>query len=84
MSVRLDSIDSTPAVSEEVSNGTWAAIVANARAYEPEKVPAWNGCHDGQEWTPEQLTVMADRLEQSAKIIPILRELAENGGVKIS
>ena len=84
MSVNLDSIESTPAVSESVCNATWAAIIACARAYEPNKVPDWDGCHDGQEWTPEQLKVMADRLEQTASVLPILRDLIDHGGVKIS
>jgi hypothetical protein len=84
MSVNLDSIEATPAVSESVCNATWAAVVACARQYEPDKVPAWNGYHDGQVWTSEQLKIMADRLEQTASVIPILRELAQHGGVKIS
>lgn len=81
MSVNLESL---PAVSESVTNATWAAVVGVARCFEPDKVAAWNGCHDGQEWTPEELTIMADRLEQAASVIPILRALAENGGVRIS
>jgi hypothetical protein len=84
MSVNLNSLKCTPEVSESVPNGTWAAVVACARCYEPDKVPGWNGCHDGQVWTPEQLTIMADRLEQTASVIPILRALAEADGVKIS
>ena len=82
MSVNLDSINGE--VGESVCNGSWMAIVRLARAYEGEKVPDWNGCHDGQVWTPEQLTLMADRLQQSADLIPILRDLAANGGVQIS
>lgn len=84
MSVRLDSLDCVPKISEDLANGTWAAIVAHARAYEGDKVPAWNGCHDGQVWTPEQLKLMAERLEQSAQFIQLLHDLAEAGGVKIS
>lgn len=84
MSVRLDSIEATPAVSESVCNATWAAVVACARSYEPDKVPPWNGCHDGQVWTPEQLKIMITRLQQTADVLPILRDLAEHGGVKIS
>ncbi len=82
MSVNLESKDGS--VDEEVCNGTWAAIVALGRAYEGDKIPAWNGCHDNYEWTPAQLTLMADRLEQAAKQIPILRDLAKGGGVIIS
>jgi hypothetical protein len=82
MSVNLESIK--PAVDENVSNGTWLAAVTCARCYEPDKVRRWDGCHDPQSWTPEELKIMADRIEQTAAIVPILRELAENGGVKIS
>jgi len=81
MSVNLNSKDGT--VSENVSNGTWLSIVALARAYNPE-IPGWNCCHDGYEWTPEHLTIMADRLEQAAQLVPLLRELSEHGGVIIS
>jgi hypothetical protein len=81
MSVELTSKNER--VEEGISNGGWAAILAHTRAFD-KSVPDWNGCHDGQEWTPEQLNVMADRLEQSAKWIPILRELAADGGVTIS
>ena len=82
MSVNLDSIES--AVSESVTNGTWMAIIAVARTFEPSKVSSWNGCHDGQVWTPEELTIMANRLEEVASVLPILRELSKHGGVKIS
>ena len=82
MSVRLSSKDGK--IEEGISNGGWRAIVQHARAFACEKIPDWNGCHDGQEWTPEQLTIMADRLEQSASRIALLRELAAAGGVKIS
>lgn len=82
MSVNLDSMDGR--VEDCVPNRMWAAIVGVGRCYEPDKVPGWDGCHDGQEWTPEQLTIMADRLEQTAAKIPILRALANDGGVKIS
>ena len=84
MSVNLNSVETKPVISESISNGTFAAIIACARAYEGDKVPGWNGCHDGQEWTPEQLKIIADSLEQTASAVPILRELAENGGLKIS
>ena len=84
MSVRLDSKDAKPAVTGCVANSTWLAVICCARAYEPNKVPDWNGCHDGQEWTPEQLQIMADRLEQTASLIPLLRDLSNHGGVKIS
>ena len=81
MSVELTSKNGK--ICEGISNGGWAAIVAHSRAFE-QSIPAWNGCHDGQVWTPEHLKLMADRLEQSVKWIPILRELAEDGGVQIS
>ena len=82
MSVNLDSLNGS--FSENICNGSWMAIVNLARTFEEDKIPAWNGCDDGYEWTPEQLRLMADRLEQAAKLIPILRDLAENGGMKIS
>ena len=84
MSVNLDSLESIPAVSECVTNATWEAIIACARAYEPNKVPAWNGCHDGQIWSADQLKIMADRLAQTAQILPLLRDLIKHGGVRIS
>lgn len=82
MSVQLTSLDDR--VDENICNGSWAALVALARAYEGDGVPAWDGCHGGQTWTPEQLTLMADRLKQAAKLEPILRALAKHGGVRIS
>lgn len=81
MSVTLTSKDNS--YSNNISNGTWAAIVALARAYDP-SIPAWIGSHDEWEWTPQHLTVMADRLEQTAKQIYTLRELATRGGVIIT
>lgn len=79
------SLDSIPAVSANVCNATWAAVIACARTYEPDKVHPWNGCHDGdQQWSPAELTIMADRLEQTAALIPVLRDLAKTGGVAIS
>ena len=44
----------------------------------------WSGRDPDKEWTPEELKVMADRLEQTDNVLPILRELIEHGGVKIS
>lgn len=82
MSVQLTSLNEK--VDENICNGSWAAIVALARAYEGDKIPKWNGCHDGQVWTPEQLTLMADRLHQAAQLEEIIRDLAANGGVQIS
>jgi len=82
MSVCLTSLNGK--VADGISNATWLAIVRHARVYEGDKIPDWNGCHDGQEWTPEQLTLMANRLSQTSSLIGILRELANNGGVKIS
>ncbi|HYG36367.1 MAG TPA: hypothetical protein VEC99_16355 [Clostridia bacterium] len=81
MSVNLNSKDDS--WSENISNGSWQAVVACARAYD-NRIPAWNGCHDGQEWSPEHLTIMADRLERTAEMVPMLRELAQRGGVSIS
>lgn len=82
MSVRLQSLNGE--IDESVCNGSWAAIVALARAYEGETIPKWNGCHDGQKWTPEHLNVMAERLKQTAKLQEIIQDLANNGGVEIS
>jgi hypothetical protein len=81
MSVNLNSHDGE--VSENVSNGSWAAIVALARAF-GDQIPGWNGCHDCQVWTPDQLRIMSQRLRQTAELEPILNELAEHGGVWIS
>lgn len=82
MSVSLDSKNGN--VGQSVSNGSWAAIIALARSYDPKTCSDWNGCHDGQEWTPSELTAMADRLESTARLVPILRDLAADGGVTIS
>jgi len=82
MSVNLYSLNGK--IGDGISNGGWSAIVRHARAFEGDKIPDWNGCHDGYVWTPEHLRIMADRLEQSAKVIGLLRKLADNGGVRIS
>lgn len=81
MSVNLDSPDGQ--VEAQCSNGVWMAIVKLARAYD-ERIPAWNGCHDGDKWDAQHLSIMADRLEQTAKWVPVLRELANHGGVVIT
>lgn len=82
MSVRLES----PAGENfgEVCNATWAAIIALARAYEPDEVAAWNGCHDGQRWSSEELRIMSARLAQTAMHVKLLADLARAGGVTIS
>lgn len=69
---------------EGICNQSWAALVTTGRAYEGDKIPAWDGSHDDHEWTPEQLTLIANRVEQIAELVPILRDLAANGGVRIS
>lgn len=82
MSVQLTSKNGQ--VENNICNGSWAALIALARAYEGDKIPNWNGCHDGYEWTPEQLTLIADRLHQTAELEEMIREMAANGGVKIT
>lgn len=82
MSVRLESIKAGSY--EEVCNSTWKAVTALGYCYEGEKVPIWNGHHDPQQWSAEQCSLMATRLEQASKMIPILKDLAANGGVTIS
>ena len=81
MSVSLTSLNGK--VGENVSNGSWAAIVAVARIM-GEDVSEWNGCHDGQIWYPKELLLMAGRIKQIAELVPILEELARNEGVTIS
>ncbi len=70
-------------VCEAIANGTWAAFVAVARAF-GEDVPAWNGCHDGQRWTPEQLRRIAARTRELYAMVEIIEDLAANGGARIS
>jgi predicted alpha/beta-fold hydrolase len=81
MSVELTSRNQN--VVEGISNGGWKAIVCHARVFH-EEIPDWNGYHDGQSWSSEDLNKIADSLEQSAKWIPILREMANDGGVSLS
>lgn len=81
MSVQMTSPNNE--ISEGISNGAFAAFVAVGRAF-GEDVPAWNGAQDGQKYTPEQLTKIADRVMQLAELTPILHDLAANGGCKIS
>lgn len=82
MSVRLESKNGK--VLTETSNGQWAACVALARAF-GEDVPAWNGCHDGQVYTPEHLRKIAARIKQlqAFEFPDTLVELADNGGTTI-
>lgn len=68
---------------ESFSNGEFAAMVIVARAF-GENVPAWNGCHDGQEWTPEHLKLIAARIRQMYKHVEILEDAAAHGGITIS
>lgn len=81
MSVALKSKDGK--IDEGIANQTWLAMTRLANSFNPDN-PAWNGCHDAQEWTPQQLTEMAYRLEQCGRFVGLLRELAEHGGVVIS
>ena len=81
MSVSLTAVNGT--INENCCNGTWAAITGLGHCFEPNKVHEWNGCHDPDIRTSTELMVMAERLEQTAYWIPILRALAQNGGVVI-
>lgn len=81
MSVQLNSLDGK--YDNNVSNGTWDAITAVGHVFD-ETIPRWNGTHDPQTWSPEQLKIMADRIDQIASQVEALRELAAGGGVTIS
>lgn len=81
MSVQLTSKDGT--IEEFTSNGYWSAITAFASSLDS-KVEKWNGHHDPLEYTPEQLHIIADRLEQVRSWPDILRELAYKGGAILS
>jgi hypothetical protein len=81
MSVNLTSKDGK--IDEGISNGCFAAMVALARAY-GEDVPAWDGTHDGHEYNPEHLRLIARRIRQLNQLTEILDDLAEHGGVIIS
>jgi hypothetical protein len=64
----------------ELSNGTWKAITDIGASFHP-GTPLWNGAHDGQEWTAEELELIAARL---ISIAEDLREFATHGGLTIS
>ena len=62
-----------------IANGTWSAMTSLASAY-GENVEKWNGYHDPQFYTPEQLRAMATRIEQIKDSPEWLRWLADEGG----
>jgi len=69
----------------DLANGTWAGITACAQQFEGEVyVSQWNGCHDSQEYSPEELMSMAKRVRECAAFAEALEELAENGGAILS
>lgn len=70
-------------IEEGICNGSWAAAVACARAY-GENVPPWNGCHDGQVYTPDHLKIIATRAKQLAHLTELFEDLAANGGTTIN
>lgn len=71
-------------VSENVSNGHFRALVGVGALF-GESVPEWDGFHDTETvWTPEQLLILADRVQQIAESVPLLHELAQHGGMTIS
>lgn len=86
MNVRLSSVYSSDphAIVEEISNQTWRAIVAVGNAYEPDKIPLWDGNHDFQKWTSDQCGIMAKRLEQAAMQLNTLHLLSKTGGAIVS
>jgi|GEM_PF-6627690 hypothetical protein len=81
MSAQLTSLNGK--ISESFSNGQWKAYTALAAAF-GENVPEWNGCHDGQFWTIEQLRKISQRTKQLAELVGIIDDLANNGGAKVS
>lgn len=84
MSVKLTPINAAKdSETVNICNGTWRAITAAAKAY-GEDIDVWNGFHDGQNYTPDQLRKMAARIEQIKDTPEWLRWLAEHGGAVLS
>ena len=64
-------------------NGQWLGVTALAHQYGV-LVQPWNGCHDGQTYTPDQLRLTATRLREAAAIASGLETLADAGGAVLS
>jgi len=80
MSVRLDSVDGK--ISDSISNGTFAALIACARSF-GDPVHAWSGLHDPDKWSPDECRLIAARAKQLGALAPLFEELAQDGGVEI-
>jgi hypothetical protein len=82
MSVSFQST-SNEEIEMHLSNGVFAAIVAATRAC-GDSVPPWNGCHDGQQYTSEQIRWMAARAKQIGDCYEGLVHLADNGDATVN
>ena len=81
MSVQLTTVDGE--IEDGMANGTWRALTAAAAAY-CEGVDPWNGCHDPQYYSAEQLRTIATRARQCAEFADLLDEMAAHGGARLS
>ena len=66
-----------------ISNGEWLAVTSMARAFGILD-SAWNGNHDGETYTPDELRAMAKRAEQIGRASAYLDLLADEGGARLS
>lgn len=66
-----------------ISNGAWIALTRFAHAF-GENVKPWNGCHDPQTYTPDELRAIAKRVDQIKDSAEWLRMLADHGGANLS
>lgn len=85
MSVQLtpkNQLDQEDQATVDLPNGTWLALTELSEAYSlgAEK---WNGHHDPQFYSPEQLTAIADKVDEIRNLAHTsdwLRWLAKEGG----
>ena len=88
MSVSFTSKDKEESV--DLSNGTFDELVEGARS-RSRLVPSWDGCHDGQFYSPTACRLIAaeaDRRAESEKIYKVFadgfRAVAEHGGGNVT
>lgn len=61
----------------DLANGEWKALTAIGCFLDGDhRVPLWNGCHDSQPYTREQIDRIAARLKQLATHIETLEAIA--------
>lgn len=81
MSVTLTSLNDS-SLDWNISNGTWMAMTKAASAMGREIHP-WNGTHDPQTYTAEQLREIAGVIKDLNELVPVLYELADKGAVTL-